>query len=68
MPSTTMTTPQFKFIEYNQRRDLRGADAARVEVDGDWLWMSKKDIKNNIRDFGNHPELQKALAAYGAWE
>lgn len=66
-----MTAEQayFRFIEFNQRRALRGAEAARVEVDsdGEWLWMSKKDIKNNIRDFGPHPELDKALLAYGAW-
>jgi len=57
----------WRFIEFNPRRDMRGADAARVEVgeDGEWLWMSKRDIKNNIRDFGDHPELQKALNAYG---
>lgn len=56
----------FKFIEFNERRWLRGADAARVEVsnDGEWLWMNKKDIKNNIIKFGSHPELQKAQAAY----
>lgn len=54
----------------HQRRAMRGAEAARVEVDPDgaWLWMSKRDIKNNIRDHGDHPELQKALAAYGAWK
>ena len=70
-----MTTPplQFKFIEFHARRAMRGADAARVEVTdpadpdgGGWLWMSRKDIKANIRDHGAHPELQKALAAYGA--
>jgi len=58
---------QFKFIEFNERRAMRGAEAARVEVDGEWLWMSKSDIKKNIKAFGNHPELQKALAAYGTW-
>ena len=35
---------------------------------GGWLWMSRKDIKANIRDHGDNPELQKALAAYGAWK
>ena len=49
---------------------MRSAEAARVEVDpdGDWLWMSKRDIKANIKEFGEHPELQKALEAYGAWQ
>jgi len=66
---STATTMHWRFIEFNPRRALRGAEAARVEVDpdGEWLWMSKRDIKNNIRDFGDHPELQKALVAYGAW-
>jgi hypothetical protein len=56
--------PEFKFVEFNHRRKLRGVEAARVEVDGEWLWMSKRDIKLNIRDFGPHPELLKALEAY----
>lgn len=62
-----MQQPHFRFIEFNERRAMRGAEAARVEVDpdGDWLWMSSKDIKNNIRDFGPHPELDKARLAYG---
>ena len=38
-------TMEFKFIEFNPRRAMRGANAARVEVtDGDgsdWLWMNK---------------------------
>ena len=73
--STDTAALQFKFIEFNPRRAMRGADAARVEVidpqdpDGGpgWLWMSRKDIKLNIRDHGDNPELQKALAAYGAF-
>lgn len=58
----------FRFIEFNPRRALRGADAALVEVssDGEWLWMSPKDIRANIKEFGDNQELQKALAAYGA--
>lgn len=57
--------PDFKFVEFNPRRKKqRGAEAARVEADGEWMWMSKNDIKNNIRDFGPHPELLKALEAY----
>lgn len=52
---------------------MRGAEAARLEVidaedpqGGGWLWMSRKDIKENMRLHGAHPELLKALAAYGA--
>lgn len=66
----------FTFIEFHQRRAMRGAEAARVEVidpedpDGGpgWLWMSRKDIRANIAQHGDHPELLKALAAYGAWK
>ena len=45
---------------------MRGADAARMQVDddGDWLWMSKRDLQRNIKDFGPHPELLKALEHY----
>ena len=58
----------FRFIEFNQRRAIRGADAARVAVieDGqeDWLWMSKRDIALNIKQFGPSDELFKAQLAY----
>jgi hypothetical protein len=58
----------FKFIEYNPRRAMRGKEAARVAVidDGeeDWLWMSERDIARNIKEFGQHPELLKARLAY----
>jgi len=50
---------------------MRGASAARVEVtdyeddeNSALFWMSEKDIKNNIRDFGPSKELDLALAAY----
>lgn len=61
-----MSAQHFKFIEFNPRRAMRGADAARVEVDteGEWLWMNKSDIRKNMKQFGQHPELQKALDAY----
>ncbi|MCG9054426.1 hypothetical protein LH442_00220 [Laribacter hongkongensis] len=58
----------FRFVELNSRRANRGADAARVAViqDGeeDWLWMSRRDIDQNINKFGEHPELLKAKQAY----
>ncbi len=56
----------WRFIEFNPRRAMRGAPAARVEVDpsGEWLWMTPLDIRLNIRDHGDHLELRKALAAY----
>ena len=59
---------QFRFIEFNPRRAIRGADAARVAVieDGQeyWLWMSKRDIALNIKQFGPSDELLKAQLAY----
>ena len=62
--------PTFKFIEFNARRALRGADAARVEVtysdgESEWLWMSKRDIARNMMAFGRCDELVKANEAYG---
>lgn len=64
-----MTTPmEFKLMRFNPRRALRGAPAAELECTGDGppflLWMSKQDIANNIRDFGQHPELLKARQHY----
>lgn len=35
-----------------------------MEVDGEWMWMSTFDLHFNVRDFGPHPELMKALDAY----
>lgn len=54
----------FRFIEFNPHRYARGAEAARVECDGQWLWMSKQDIENNIKEWGRDPELLMARAAY----
>jgi hypothetical protein len=65
-----MNEPQhFRLIEFNERRAIRGADAARVEVEtsGMWLWMSKRDLRANMKEFGPHPELQKALDIYKAF-
>lgn len=60
--------PDFRFIEYNPSRAFRGKEAARVSVieDGEehWLWMSKRDVDLNIKEFGPHPELVKARLAY----
>lgn len=58
----------FRFVEFNARRAMRGAEAARVEIiDGEesgWLWMSKRDIAKNMMAHGKHPELVKARDAY----
>ena len=53
-----------KFIEFNPIRAQRGAEAARVSVNGTWLWMSKADIDRNIEIVGRDPELIKAKMAY----
>ncbi len=59
---------EFRFIEFNDRRWMRGAEAARVAIieDGqeDWIWMNKRDIAMNIKEFGPHAELVKARLAY----
>lgn len=62
--------PQFRFVEFNKRRQMRGAEAARVEViygegDHDLLWMSAGDLHAYIRQFGKHEALTEALNAYG---
>ncbi len=59
----------FELYEYNPRRRMRGVEAARVLVtypDGeqDLLWMSPKDIRDNIAEFGTCAGLQAALQAY----
>lgn len=59
---------EFRFIEFNPRRVLRGKEGARVAVieDGEenWLWMSKRDVDLNIKEFGPHAELLKARLEY----
>lgn len=59
----------FKLIEFNTRRKSRGVEAARVEVLEDgvsagWLWMSAKDLRANLLEFGESDELRKALECY----
>jgi hypothetical protein len=58
----------WKLVRFNPRRALR-TGAAEVEYFENGaltarLWMTKKDIQNNILEFGDHPELRKALQAY----
>lgn len=62
--------PQFKLVEFNKVRQMRGTEAARIEIiyaegDHDWLWMSAGDLHGNIRQFGEHEALTEALKAYG---
>lgn len=75
MTTTTEAPLSFTFVEFNERRAMRGAPAARVDVHdssdpegGGWLWMSRRDITLNIKAHGDCPALQQALAAYGAWK
>jgi hypothetical protein len=64
-PTDVDRGPEFKFIEFNPIRARRGAEAARVDVNGNWLWMSEADVDRNIKMFGRDPELLKAKMAYG---
>lgn len=62
---------EFEFLRFNQRRAMRGAEAAEVlaiNADGssEPLWMSRADIARNMMAFGRHPELVKAHEAYRA--
>lgn len=58
----------FRFVEFNERRQQRGAIPCRVAYieDGEeeWLWMTKQDIAKNMMIYGRHPELVKAFDAY----
>ena len=64
-PTDVDRGPEFKFIEFNPIRARRGAEAARVAVNGQWLWMSERDVERNMETFGRDPELIKAKMAYG---
>lgn len=69
-PEAAPQYPQFRFVEFNKRRQMRGAEGARIEViysdgDHDEMWMSAGDLHANIRQFGKHEALTTALAAYG---
>ena len=54
----------FTFIEFNPRRAARGARAARVDVNGDLIWMSLTDLEKNIRIFGPLEAFTRAIEAY----
>ncbi|UUS13306.1 hypothetical protein NMB32_14430 [Stenotrophomonas sp. CD2] len=65
----TRSSPSFRLVEFNPRRHIRGAEAARVNVDygrgdADLLWMSAADIRRNMKLHGKHPELIKAMECY----
>ena len=59
------------FSEFNKRRHMRGAAAARFEIyytDGemDLLWMTPADIRKNMKAFPHCiGDLTRGLACYG---
>lgn len=60
---------KFRFEEFNQRRHMRGAEAARVtwvndQGKEDSLWMSPADIRGNILEHGPHYGLLVAASHY----
>lgn len=61
---------KIKFVEFNLVRNARDKEAARFDIvddEGDeyWLWMSKIDIKRNIKAFPEcRDEFQKGLTHY----
>lgn len=60
---------KFRFEEFNQRRHMRGAEAALVtwvndQGEEDSLWMSPADIRGNILECGPHYGLLVAASHY----
>ena len=60
---------QFRFEEFNPRRHMRGAEAARVtwindQGEEDTLWMSPADICGNVLLHGPHYGLLVAASQY----
>jgi len=60
---------QFRFEEFNPRRHMRGAEAARVtwvndQGEEDTLWMSPADIRGNVLQHGPHYGLLVAASHY----
>lgn len=61
--------PDFTLVRFNPRRHSRRAPAAEVKVewddgDTDTLWMSERDLKNNIKEYGPKKGLLDAVEAY----
>lgn len=61
---------EFTFVRFSERRRDRGVPAVLMVGSDDGgesgllLWMSKQHILNNIRDFGDSDDLQRALRCY----
>jgi hypothetical protein len=65
----TKEIPLFTLVRFNPRRAQRGAEAAEVEVtwpDGETetLWMSRKDLRDNAKEYGSQAGITAALDAY----
>jgi len=63
------TLPKIIYSEFNFRRHARGLDAARFDIvdeEGETyrLWMSKKDIEENIK---LHPHCAVVLVKGLGW-
>lgn len=60
---------QFDFIDFNRVRLVRGKPAARVSCQNEegkaWLWMTEKDLRENIEEYGPHLGLVTAAQQYG---
>jgi len=60
----TIQYPVIEFLEHNSRRKMRGAPSVRFKVQDaadegqHLLWMTKRDIKENIKLF---PHAKEAL-------
>jgi hypothetical protein len=68
-PCSASVFPKFRFYEYNARRKARGAEAVRIEVQHETnycelLWMSRRDLVLNIKEFGEDPALMRGLECY----
>jgi hypothetical protein len=57
-----------KLLRFNPRRAMRGAPAAEVEIDGEVLWMSRTDIRENEKLLGNLQGLHDAAVHYATNE
>jgi hypothetical protein len=69
-PQAVPQYPQFKFVEFSKTRQMRGTEAARIEIvyaegDHDEIWMSAGDLHGNLCTWGQHEALTEALKAYG---
>ena len=53
-----------RLVRFDPRRAARGAPAAEVEVNGERLWMDKKDLRKNREIWGDLQGLLDAERAY----